>query len=66
MRKADYQTLAAIIREESDRANIVRHERDAIEQRAILASIERVARTFAARASVDQAAFLKACGIELI
>ena len=53
MRKADYQTLAELIaaeRRRFDRPDIAR-------------GLENVARAFAARASVDRVAFLRACGV---
>lgn len=53
MRKIDYSSLADILR-----AHILGTDASA----AMVAAI--IARKFASRASVDAAAFLKACGIE--
>lgn len=66
MRKADYATLADIIRGERASAAQFLNGTDEMRHRAEarMASTERVARDFASRASVDRAAFLEACGIE--
>jgi 3-methyladenine DNA glycosylase Tag len=53
MRKIDYQALAEILRE---------HIHGTDTAAAMVARI--IARKFASRASVDAAAFLKACGID--
>jgi hypothetical protein len=53
MRKRDYQSLAEILRV---------HIRGTDATAAMVATI--IARKFALRASVDAAAFLKACGID--
>lgn len=62
MRKADYATLARIIRETREHYANPKlgdgHATQAVE------AVEHVARAFADAASVDRAAFLKACGIE--
>jgi len=58
MRKADYITLAELIRDE------LRTYRPLSSGAARVDSLERVARQFAQRASVNGAAFLKACGID--
>lgn len=55
MRKIDYQTLAALIR-----AEVANRGTESPEGKALRA----VAEKFAKRASVDPAAFLRACGIE--
>lgn len=59
MRKADYTLLASIIREEVDAYR--EPENEAQEMR--LSTATDIARAFASHASVDKAAFLKACGI---
>lgn len=51
MRKADYLTLARVIRESLEANPDARH------------AIESLAREFATAASVDRRAFLQACGI---
>lgn len=63
MRKADYSALAHIIRATLDHysakpENDNRHCTEATE------AVQHIAQQFAQRASVDRAAFLKACGIE--
>lgn len=58
MRKADYAHLADIIRAQLDLARRYPAGAD------IVHTLEHVARAFAAAASVDRKAFLKACGIE--
>lgn len=59
MRKADYQKLAEIV---SRDLRILRNDQDdrAVGERNAL---QRIAREFAASASVDAAAFLTACGM---
>lgn len=67
MRKADYQTLAEILSEER-KAGYVQMRTGLNEERNIgrarMNRAEAIARTFAASASVDKAAFLEACGVE--
>lgn len=58
MRKADYQALAEVIRE-----NLHSLGNDMADKCTRITLIG-MARRFAERASVDRAAFLKACGIE--
>lgn len=63
MRKVDYAVLAGLVKEtrihySAHPKNGNRHCTEAVE------AVEHVAREFAAQASVDRAAFLKACGIE--
>lgn len=59
MRKQDYTWLASILRDELQNANLA-HDN-------IRASvIKRIARQFAARASVDRIVFLTACGLEVL
>lgn len=58
MRKADYTLLAQSIKKQIEAA-----ERET-ERAAMQYAIKSVARDFAARASVNRAEFLKACGIE--
>jgi hypothetical protein len=61
MRKADYQLLAQSIREKLNESNEVASPHI----RAFAVSLlTELARDFAASASVDRAAFLKACGID--
>jgi hypothetical protein len=55
MRKADYTLLASIIREQLAKNEGVPHMQQAVAFIAI---------KFSQSASVDRAAFLKACGIE--
>ncbi|QXV72204.1 hypothetical protein Acf1_00007 [Acidovorax phage ACF1] len=61
MRKADYAALAEIIRIGRER---VKAEIAEPYKAAHLHSLRYVAEEFAARASVNRAEFLKACGIE--
>ena len=65
MRKADYQTLASIVKNEIDCARPFLVGNSAASDRAQerIASAIRIARAFAASAAVDRTAFLKACGI---
>lgn len=58
MRKIDYLTLAQLIRAELETY------RKLSSGPARVDSLERLARQFAERASVDKLAFLRACGIE--
>lgn len=58
MRKIDYQLLAELIRYE------LHIYRGLSSGAARVDSLERIARQFAEKASVNKAAFLKACGIE--
>lgn len=68
MRKADYATLAAIIRQ--DAAEMVHASattndlRLAITAAACRTAVQNVAREFAKHASVNRVEFLKACGID--
>ena len=63
MRKADYNALAAIVAQHIRVLNNGVGHND--EQREYAISIlKSVTRNFAQSASVDKAAFLKACGIE--
>lgn len=69
MRKADYSALAAIIRTAVaiGRAGAaVEHQtaESRAECRATFETARNIAERFASRASVDRAAFLRACGIE--
>lgn len=57
MRKADYAILADAIKKHRDNAL-------GLGQPDAARAIEAVARTFARFASVDKAAFLRACGID--
>jgi hypothetical protein len=57
MRKADYAALSGILRVQI--ALAVRFN-----QPSAVAALEAVARRFADAASVDRAAFLRACGID--
>ncbi len=59
MRKQDYETLARIIAAELRDVRACGIAGESAE-----ASLVHVAAEFAARASVDRAAFLKACGID--
>lgn len=59
MRKADYALLAAIIARETKRA-----EQNATSGIFRLETLARIAENFAALASVNEAEFLKACGIK--
>lgn len=73
MRKADYATLARLIR---DQLATARDQKDAARQNLPGASAQwtrgdeletratLLAREFASSASVDKAAFLKACGVD--
>lgn len=62
MRKADYQTLARIIATQRKAASS--NARDFVERVALDKQTEAIAREFAASASVDKAAFLKACKLD--
>lgn len=67
MRKIDYQHLAEAIRKEIESAKTWLSDADELNiacARGRAGAAERVAREFARTASVDRAAFLKACGIE--
>ena len=64
MRKADYFALAEIIRARLHPASTAHLDPQA--RAAHVAALESVARTFAYRASVDNAAFLKLCGLPSI
>lgn len=57
MRKADYAALADILALEISTAR-------RIGDTPALAAATRIAKEFAARASVDRSVFLKACGID--
>ena len=59
MRKVDYQTLANIIGMHIRLLKTLHDGNDPASKH-----LREVAREFAARASVDRAAFMKACGIE--
>jgi len=58
MRKKDYATLAELIRKE------LSTYRQLSSGAARVDSLERIAREFAKNASVNEAEFLQACGIE--
>lgn len=62
MRKADYSLLARIIKERHAAAQRLSQSNPTYSAR--VEEQESIAREFAAQASVDRAAFLKACGIE--
>lgn len=66
MRKADYATLAALIRAKiiDDSRYLIGNNtaRDMASER--IGATKTIARQFADRASVDRAVFLKACGID--
>lgn len=70
MRKADYNILASVIREERAQARVVLANPDrslpddTTYARATLTTSRDIAQRFASLASVDRVAFLKACGIE--
>lgn len=57
MRKADYATLAALIRAELNIYRTLSSGAPCVD------SLERIARGFADTASVNRAEFLKACGL---
>lgn len=61
MRKADYQHLAQLIH--AERAQVTKHPLNTDCDTRILNVLASLARKFAARASVDRAAFLRACGL---
>lgn len=63
MRKADYAALAAIIKEQGDRLRDAQNSHAWEIAKARKDAAEDIARQFAGRASVDRAAFLRACGI---
>lgn len=62
MRKADYSHLAAALQDERTRVMNAWFE-DETERLRHLDTLRRVAQRFAARASVNAAEFLKACGM---
>lgn len=62
MRKADYAILAAAIAKHRNNAAPI-FQPDPVQRRAILDHSEAIARTFSRFASVNEAEFLKACGI---
>ena len=69
MRKADYQALAQHIREGIAFAQVQRDAKDAAADsgpyyRGRIDALRTLAKMFATGASVDRAAFLKACGID--
>lgn len=68
MRKADYSTLAAIVRQDAAEmaraSENINDPRLAITAAACRTAVQNVARQFAKSASVNPAEFLKACGIE--
>jgi len=69
MRKADYATLAQLIREKRNgMQNAIRYagpdEKQALIAGHVIQCTEDIARDFARVASVNREAFLKACGID--
>jgi hypothetical protein len=62
MRKADYAALAAVIAA-CNKAGKDSRPYDPVRFDGYLAAIDAIAYQFAARASVNRAEFLKACGI---
>jgi hypothetical protein len=58
MRKADYATLAALVR------GFLQDDSPASKDPLARATVIMIAMCFAARTSVDTAEFLKACGID--
>lgn len=66
MRKADYATLAALIKKRSDdaRGMAALQPAQAVALNAQADALENLALSFVRFASVNRAKFLKACGIE--
>ncbi len=68
MRKADYAALAALIRQRIAMARLLEannsRETDKARYAGFAIDYAKFGREFAARASVDRAEFLKACGID--
>jgi hypothetical protein len=68
MRKADYATLARLLRAELVSARVIQQDTKGHEAGACGSAVEvcmiRLAEGFADSASVDRTAFLKACGIK--
>lgn len=69
MRKVDYQTLAHLVREGRAFSLVQRDSADATDEgrryhQGRADSLAFLARSFAERASVDRAEFLRACGLD--